>query len=228
MTFALLVIGILLAAIVSLTTFIFSIIFLSTGKQRKAGLFVIGFIMSTAIGVLCFMEAAKRGKDFWLTKIEKHTYSSWDQESGNYYGYAPSWITDTIPAGYFEQSTEGSGCIPLVYPYRFLAVDPLMTSVSLECYNAAPDSSLAEMKYIIEFSFDTLFLIAKRNNNALMESRGKENDLPDHTYFLLDFRTGNCEMFVNEQRMMAEARKRGYAGDEYLSTVYHHREMYPE
>jgi len=224
MTFSLLIIGIVLSILGALATLILCIVALATGKQRNGLIYGVVFMMSIIFAVLSIMEVAKRGAGKvkqgveWIKKMDKNN-NSWDKysETDNYYGYILRENHDTILAGYYEHCDGENDCILLIYPYRIAPTSSLKIG-SLEKFESKLDSSAREMLYIDEFAFDTLYLLARRSNKEMVNTK----DMPDYTYFLFDFRTSKCETFMNENRLWEEANKRGYTGKQYMSSVFTH------
>ena len=229
MTFSLLIIGIVLSILGVLATIILCIVALATGKQRNGLIYGVVFMMSVILAVLCIIELAKRGAGKmkqgveWIQKMDK-SKTNWDNysEADHYYGYVLRQNSDTIPAGYFERCGENTDCILLVYPFRFVPDDNSLKTGALEKYESKLDTSAREVLYIDEFTFDTLYLLARRSNKEMFDATGKGKDMPDYTYFLFDFRIGHCETFMNETRLWEEANKRGYTGKQYMNSVSTH------
>ena len=103
MTVSLLVIGIILSVIASLTTLILGIVHIATGKNRSALILGVSFIMSLIIFILCIMEVVKRGSNKVKQGIEwvkKQKYEntnninwSYNEDERDSTGYSDSLAT---------------------------------------------------------------------------------------------------------------------------------------
>lgn len=236
MTISLLIIGIILGVIGALVTLILSIVHLAGGKSRSGIILGVSFIMSVIIVVLSIVETIKRGSNKikegveWVKEQGKNNNSTWSSHydkhnSNSYYAFIPEGNKDSISPKFYDARDNNNYCIPLVYPYRFNSEDNMiMTYASLERFNTdKKDSCLKDLRCISGFTFDDKLLLAKRDNNEMMRVDGnKKSDLPDYTYFLFDFATGKCRAFMNEDRMMDEAEKRGFNGQKYMDFTYTH------
>lgn len=240
MSFPFLVITIILSVIGALVTLIMGIVYLAGGKSRSGIILGVSFIMSIIIMVLCVMEAVKRGSHKikqgveWVKNLDhKHkAYTDWDTtfSASRYYAFIPKGIKEPVSSKFYSKRDNENYNIPLVYPYRFVASDGVSVSYSsLENFTGAKDSCLKALQFISAFAFDDKFLLAKRDNNQMIRVSGdKKSDLPDNTYFLFEFKTGACKIFMNESRMMDEAQDRGFNGSTYMDSGYTHYWNYSE
>lgn len=226
-SFSFLILGIILAAVATLATLVLAIIFVSTGRERSALMLGAGFILSLILLVFATAEVAQRGSKKmkkgieWLKKMDDKL-SRHEPAEENYYGYVPYWQGDSIPVGFYERCDTDADCITLVYPYRFIPENKFLNSAMLDNYANAGDSCAKEIFFVTHFAFDQFFLLAKRDNREMQDATGKGKDLPDYSYFLLDFKTGKCELLMNEHRLFEETESRGYTGERYLSSVSTH------
>ena len=244
MPFGLLIVGIIFSIIAALTTLILSIIHLATSRQRSALMLGVAFIMSMIMLILSIMEVIERGsgkvKDGigWIKKMEEKNKSKWGSY-GNYdeyyYGYIPEGNNDTINADFYSSRGTDTSYIPLVFPYRFASEDVFMSFPHIEVMRGSKsflpteaDSCLVSLQCISDFTFDEKMLLAKRDNKELKKrfKEWKKLDIPDNSFILFDFTTGDCQEFWSEDLLKEEASKRGFRGKKYLDMTATHYLIY--
>lgn len=237
MPFGLLIAGIIFSVIAALVTLILSIIHLATGKQRSALMLGVAFLMSVIMMILSIMEVIERGSGKvkqgveWVKEQEKKNKEKWKNDGYGEYYYAhipDSVYSDSIFIDFAMNEIEEGFAIPLVYPYRFISEDDGLLNASLSGKPIDNDSCLNQMQFISHFTFDNLFLLAKRDNKQMSREKGGKYDLPNYSYLLFDFSTGTCDFFDREKHLFDEAEKRGFKGEKHFSSMYDHYWKYAD
>ena len=232
MSLSLLIVIIILSAIASLVMLILSIVHLSTGKSRSGMILGVSFLMVVILMILSIMETVRMGTQKikngveWIRHLDKDKVEYKDQElkdSASCYGFIPASFQHKIKDDFLVEKQNGRYVIPLVYPYRFLSGDDfLMNDCGIENLESVKDSCVLQIHHITDFTFDKNILIAKRDNVSMMEEEDRSEDLPDYTYFVLEFSSGRCLSFMNEKKAMEKAESMGYTGPDYLESNYTH------
>ncbi len=232
------IIGIAIGGIATLLTLIFTIISLSGGKNKNAGIWGIGFVIAITILILSIFQVVKRAMNKVKSGIErleenKNNGLSLNEDRDEYNKQERGYFLDTlkkytnpsyegkVPADFYdnkpaENAVDGKIIVPFVYPLsiRYSSMDFLG-----EILSDVNDSVF--LKNISQMAFDENFAIAKcdnTNDKALLKQGNAAIE-----YVLFDLRTREYLPFENEQQLVEKAGKIGYTGPSqmtYLTDLY--------
>ncbi len=236
MNFALTVIGIVLGGIATLVTLVFAIISLSTGKQKNAGFWALGF--AAAISILIFsiitlvQSISSKVKD-GIEWIEQHDTSNKDYiedvdqqlarnnwidtlrayTNGMYEGKVPA---DFYSAAFVDSDSLDRFVAPFLYPYSIrMDVNRNVADIIVDVRDTMFVQNVSQM------AFDENFVIAKIDNNQSPELLKSGHAAIE--YLLFDMRTGNFENAPTYEKLMDFANRIGYVGSrelKYVSELY--------
>lgn len=238
MSIAIIIIGLIVGGLLTLTTVIFTIISLAQGKTKNAAAWGGGFIVALSILILSIFGMVRRieqkainGID-WLEKnANKNNGLTYNGDSDNlayqeqerkYFldtleKYTNESLKDKVPADYYankpaDPAVDNKLVLPFVYP--------LSMRYNTETYMGDIISDVNDTVYlnnVSQIAFDENFAIAKVNNagdtKLLKEGRGEVE------YVLFDLRTREFLTFTSEHQLIEKAGKIGYAGGTYMELV---------
>lgn len=236
MNFAIIIIGLIVGGLATLTTVIFTIISLAQGKSKNTIAWGIGFVLALTILILSIFQVVRKIREKALSGIEwmeknanKNLTYNGDSDNETYYQQQRQFFLDTlekytnenlkdkVPADFYANKKITGGLnstmvLPFVYPFsiRYNA-DTYMGDI----INDVNDSVF--LNNISQIAFDENFAIAKVNNagdaKLLKEGRGEVE------YVLFDLRTREFLSFTSEHQLIEKAGKIGYAGSTYMELV---------
>ena len=235
MHFSLLIIGIIIAGLMTLVTLIFTIISLAGGKGKNAGAWGAGFIVSLAILIFCVIGMVQKmtskiqsGVE-WLEEHKNTTANDWTVEGEFKKGDRQEWL-DTlqlhinemyegkVPVDFYinqkvTPDSNNSITVPFLYPYMFRYNSSTLTG---DLVSDLSDSTFVQN--VSQIAFDQNFAIIKVDNSLspeLLKANHAEVE-----YLLFDMRSRNFESAANMEKLIDLANRIGYTGPEGMTYLY--------
>ena len=235
MSFSFLVLGVVLGGIGLLLFLILAIVALASNNGRNTIMFSTFFLAFLIILVMSVSEMFSRVG----SKIRNEVQSSIKEEAQNWEEERiaeeeertahTDWLKSINPEeyqdsllGFFNSFDleKNVYCIPMVYPYRLEMDGTEDAHAWLGTVNGKKPKDIHSLVAITRLSFDGNMMIAKRDINGY--TGRMPSDLPEISYVIFEFRTGNTHVFLNQQALTDAAVKMGYTGNIELEDISTH------
>jgi hypothetical protein len=216
-----------LGAAGGITCLALMVLFFVKGRHTPAIVFLVGLAASAVLVVVCvgtMVGRTVRGVGEGVINVVK-TMQEMQQERlaaaeesrqeriERLKGYVAPDVLETVPPAFLTYGGFRDWWrIPLVYPYAIHCVDGLQQGSLRRHDGRTPIEDGSGEKAVLDapvtnFSFDGRFLLIRSQQANTTQ------------YVLFEFATGTSRTFAGREALIAEAARRGYAGDRDLLTV---------
>jgi hypothetical protein len=219
-----------------ITCLALAVVFFIKGRHTPAAVFLVGLAASAVLLVVCagtmvgrtvrgvgetVVDAVKTMQEMQRERLAA-AEDRRRERIERLKGYVAPDVLETVPPAFFTYGGFRDWWrIPLVYPYAIHCVDGLEQGSLRRHDGRTPIEDGSGEKAVLDapvtnFSFDGRFLLIRsRRANATQ-------------YILFEFATGTSRTFAGRDALIAEAARRGYAGDRDLLTVAERYRQYFE